>query len=117
MARKIKDISPKLNLKTAEQELAMPNTELPIGQLLGGLAMFNNSFKRGSGNNIFGCDERGLWLGAADFDDAPLRMYMNGNIYLQTDDGAIIIDTANKRIIVNDGSHDRVLIGYLLNGF
>jgi len=32
-------------------------------------------------------------------------------------DEAVIIDGANRRIMVNDGTTDRVLIGYLLNGF
>jgi hypothetical protein len=30
---------------------------------------------------------------------------------------SVVIDGLNGRIIVNDGTHDRVLIGYLLNGY
>lgn len=32
-------------------------------------------------------------------------------------DGYILIDGENNRIIVNDGTYDRVLIGYSLGGF
>ena len=29
----------------------------------------------------------------------------------------IVIDGANKRIIINDGTHDRILLGYHSGGF
>ena len=31
--------------------------------------------------------------------------------------GSIVLDGANKRIMINDGSYDRVLIGYLSGAF
>ena len=34
-----------------------------------------------------------------------------------TSAGYVLIDGANNRIVVNDGTVDRVLIGYLANGF
>ncbi len=39
------------------------------------------------------------------------------NVKISIGGGNIYIDGANNRIIVNDGTVDRVLIGYLANGF
>lgn len=115
---KTNDLSPKLKgIKPASSTLNIPPLNIPIGQLIGGLSMYANSFKRGAGDQIFGSDSRGIWLGAADFDDAPFRVYMDGRVFLQAADGSITLDTVNKRILVNDGTNDRVLVGYLLNGF
>lgn len=36
---------------------------------------------------------------------------------INTGNGNVLIDGANKRIIINDGSYDRVLIGYQSGGF
>jgi len=71
----------------------------------------------GSGTSVFRADESGLWLGANKFADAPFKIDMQGNIYVETTSGTIVIDGVNNRIIINDGSNDRVLIGYQLNGF
>ena len=43
--------------------------------------MFSNVFKRGYGAKVFGSDENGIWLGAADFPAAPFRVTMTGDIY------------------------------------
>jgi len=40
-----------------------------------------------------------------------------GNTILRLGDANIIIDTPNRRIIINDGTNDRVLIGYQEGGF
>ena len=134
-----KDLSPKLSLQSAEVELASPYVEPPIGQLVGGLSTFSNSFKRGSGNKVFGSDANGIWLGAADWEGAPFSVDMEGNVIATSLDlsayvtkadtdqnltgsvnvgaGNIKIDGANKRIIINDGTNDRVLLGYLASGF
>lgn len=92
----------------------------------------------GYGDKSFKGDDQGIWLGADRFVDAPFRVDMNGNItatsldlsgYLTKTDtnqpmsgtirlgtgsgtASIMLDGANKRIIINDGSYDRILIGY-----
>jgi len=138
------DLTPKLSkLPTAEQELQLGIGQTVMGEKVGGLTMYSDSFKRGYGDKIFGSDNNGIWLGAADFDDAPFSVDMDGNIAatsldlstyvskdgtneqvtgtirLGTGTGAasIILDGANKRIIINDGTNDRVLLGYQSGGF
>lgn len=39
------------------------------------------------------------------------------NVAINVGDGNVKIDGANKRIIINDGSNDRILIGYQSGGF
>lgn len=197
---KIKDLSPKLKTKSAEDELRVQYQagELPFGQNLGGTQMYSSAFKRGYGDAVFGSDNNGIWLGAADFKDAKFSVDMEGNLiaksadfsgagytklkifkqtsiptsvsigdlWFDTDDnnklyraasvgadqitsgeweavddqraadallksataqnltgdvqvgtGNVKIDGANKRIIINDGSNDRILIGYQSGGF
>lgn len=97
----------------------------------------------GFGDKSFKSDDQGIWLGANFFKDAPFKVDMLGNITassldlssyisktgtneqvsgtirLGTGTGAasIILDGANKRIIINDGTYDRILIGYQSGGF
>lgn len=40
-----------------------------------------------------------------------------GRTDIGTVGGNVFIDGANNRIIISDGTNDRILIGYLLNGF
>lgn len=79
---KIIDLTPKMSVKSAENELALTAVvgEKSLGENLGGLQFFSNGFRRGYGNNIFGVSDEGGWFGAADFIDAPLQMWMNGHI-------------------------------------
>lgn len=65
---------------SAEMEMIDKTFQPSIGQQIGGVSMFSGSFKRGAGNNVFGTDSNGMWLGAADFPNAPFRVYMNGAI-------------------------------------
>lgn len=115
----IKDLSPKLSsIKTAEEELVLPVGEIPIGQKMGGVSMFSNTFKRGYGSNVFGSDENGIWLGSADYKDAPFRVGMNGSLFTQSTLGNVVIDTPNNRILVYDENDiPIILIGYHQNGF
>jgi len=110
-----------------------------------GQDILNNvaAIKIGSGDRAFKADESGIWLGANKFEDAPFSVDLDGNViatsidlsnYLDktatneqvagtirlgtgTGTASIILDGANKRIIINDGTHDRVLMGYQLGGF
>lgn len=83
---KTKDLSPSMHIPTAETELALPFGTTEIGQSSGGLSMYSNSFKRGYGNKIFGVDERGQWMGSADFVDAPFRVDYDGHIVANSAD-------------------------------
>lgn len=136
---KIDDLSSNLKLPTAEYEILLDTTSLSVGQSAGGLSLYADSFKRGYGESIFGADVNGIWLGAADFIDAPFKVDMQGNITassldlslyvskagagqvvtgdVQLGNGNVKLDGANKRIIINDGSYDRILIGYQSGGF
>lgn len=136
---KLDDLSPKLKLQTAEIELMLNTTELSVGQSAGGLSLYSSSFKRGYGDAVFGADVNGIWLGAADFVDAPFKVDMEGNMTatsldlsayvskagtdqtltgdIKVGNGNVKIDGANKRILINDGSCDIILIGYQSGGF
>lgn len=92
MARTI-DLSPKLSsaVRPAEIELALDPGVVQMGQNIGGVSMFSNLFKRGYGDQTFGVSEEGMWLGAADFENAPIKFYMDGRFYMRTETGAIVI--------------------------
>lgn len=88
----IKDLSPKMRMKTASEELEIPTGTEQIGQRVGGISAFSNVFKRGYGTQIFGVDDNGIWLGAADFADAPIRLGMDGTFYIQNETGSLVIN-------------------------
>lgn len=80
MSDRVKDISPEMKILPASEELLVPDGTELMGQRAGGLSMFSDVFKRGYGNNVFGSDSNGIWLGAADFADAPFRVAMDGTL-------------------------------------
>lgn len=72
----------------------------------------------GSGSEVVRADRSGWWAGANRFADAPFRVDMQGNVYLTSASGQLILDTVNNRIVVYDGSNvPRILIGYQSGGF
>lgn len=93
----------------------------------------------GVGNRAFKADQSGIWLGANKWADAPFRVDMQGNLVASAatfgeyiskagasqaltgdfnlNDGNVKIDGANKRILINDGTNDRILIGFQSGGF
>ena len=77
---KVVDISAKMSIASFIDELNIPEAVGSIGNTLGGLSMFSSSFKRGYGDAVFGSSELGIWLGAADFVNAPFSVDMNGNL-------------------------------------
>jgi hypothetical protein len=79
----VKDLSPKFNIPSAEKELEMAMAE-SMGQRSGGLSLFSDSFKRGYGNAVFGSDSNGIWLGAADYANAPFKVSMAGALTATT---------------------------------
>lgn len=77
---KTKDLSPKMSIPSAEVELQLPFMNETMGRQMGGVSMFSNSMKRGFGNQTFGVDENGMWLGAPEFDTAPLKFSLDGSM-------------------------------------
>ena len=75
------------------------------------------SIKIGQGDQAFKADQSGIWLGANKFIDAPFSVDMNGNVTITSSSGKLIFDAINNRIIVNDGSNDRIVIGFQSGGF
>lgn len=74
----------------------------------------------GAGSKTMKMDERGMWMGASDFSQAPFRVDMDGNFYLyssSTDGGYIKISADLTQIIVNDGTTDIMLFGRQVGGF
>lgn len=105
---------------SAEQELMLPPGVTAMAQNVGGLQAYSNSFKRGRGDRVFGSDDNGIWLGSADFDDAPFSVSMDGEMNLRPAGGeeeGLRLSGSDRTIIVNDGTDDRVLIGRLVGGF
>ncbi|MCH7730868.1 hypothetical protein IID21_05160 [Patescibacteria group bacterium] len=110
---KIKDLSPKFKIPIAERELEVPFVAgaLPLGERMGGLQMYSNVFKRGYGDKVFGSSEEGIWLGAADFVNAPFTVDMQGRIFSKSGNGGVTIDGVNVRITLHDGTVPRGLWG------
>lgn len=54
----------------------------------------------GAGDNMFGFTGEGGWIGASSFQNANTKF-----------------DYLNKRILINDGTNDRILMGLLSGGF
>lgn len=129
----VKNLTPKLRLYPSEEELQFPSTDRPMGERVGGLEMYSNAFKRGYGDAVFGSDNNGIWLGAAEFADAPFSVDMDGNMVassatfsqyisktgssqsmtgsINIKDSKIVLDGSNGRILVTDGTNNRIVIG------
>lgn len=107
---KIKNLSPKMNILSAEMELLADPSVLQMGESVGGMKMYSTSFKRGYGDDVFGLDERGMWMGAADFENAPFRVPMAGAVNIQngdnsssfTADGFIFYEAGVPVIVIGD---------------
>lgn len=98
---KITNLTPRFkDLKPAEQEFLVPYTagELPLGNSAGGLSLYSTKFKRGYGDKVFGSDENGIWLGKAEFDGAPFRVDMDGNVIANS------IELATTSILSSGGA-------------
>jgi hypothetical protein len=100
--KQIHDLSPRMQLPSAEMELAIPPGTPMMGDRVGGVSAFSNAFKRGYGDQVFGSDANGIWLGKADFDSAPFNVDMLGKLRAKSavftgDDGDTIIDADGLR--------------------
>lgn len=114
------DLTPRTSIPSAEYELALQPGTQPMGYSVGGVSAFNNSFKRGYGDNVWGIDDRGMWLGAADFEDAPFKVNMRGQMIFTAedeDDNQLVIDAVNLRIVLYIAGVPQALWGYQENGF
>ena len=95
-------------------------SELPTPDNVAGLDDLRSvaALEVGHGARSFKGDSSGIWMGANTFANAPFKVDMDGNIYLESADGKLVIDAVNNRIVVYDASGvPRVLLGYQLNGF
>ncbi len=110
---KTKDITPQFRLMTAEEELAMPFVQESMGMSMGGLSMYSNSFKRGYGDNVFGSNEQGIWLGAADYENAPLKMGMDGKINISGSNGVNSSLLTEKGLILYKNDLPQVVIAII----
>lgn len=114
------DLTPKTSIPSAEMELTLQPGVMPMGYQVGGVSAFNSSFKRGYGDNVWGVDERGMWLGAADFTDAPFKVTMAGEMVFTASDGSdnqLVIDGVNLRIVLYLAGVPQALFGYQAGGF
>ena len=117
---KVRDLTPRNAVRPASEELKYEVTpgELPMADNWGGFQVFSQSFKRGFGNDIYGVDQNGLWMGAAEFADAPFSVDYQGRVSVTSADGKTLkITAADNNFIVNDGTNDIILIGYQNGGF
>lgn len=139
---KVKNLTPRsIRPTTAFEEFSMMGAyaERPLAQSMGGLQMYSNEFRGGYGDSVLVFSpEKGLHLGAANFEDAPFRVNMAGSIFApsltagvltKTDTsqaltgsinvgaGNVVVDGVNKRILINDGTNNRVLMGFQSGGF
>jgi hypothetical protein len=108
------NLTPTTRIMPAEQELTYQYTpnELPLGANMGGLQMYSNVFKRGNGDKVFGSSEDGIWLGAANFADAPFSVDMDGFQSLKSKDGkSIKLVAADNQILICD--ENDVPIGHI----
>lgn len=91
---KSQDLTPKFaTLPSAAQSLYTPtasgsDTSQSTGMATttGGLQANPTQLTRGSGNAVFGVDTNGLWMGAADFADAPWTVDYFGNETIKSSD-------------------------------
>lgn len=113
------DLSPKMDIKPASLELVTDyiSGELALGQNIGGSQAFSDKLIRGYGDNVFGQSSKGIWAGAADFEDAPFSVDMGGNIVANTLNLSAYLSKAGTgqvlsgSIKINDGTNDIILIG------
>ena len=108
---KIKDLSPKFKIPSAEKELEILLNQERMGDRVGGLSLFSDSFKRGYGDAVFGSDSNGIWLGAADFSSAPFRVDMDGKVVASS----IVLGSGYTKINIfkQDGIPTSISIGDL----
>ena len=98
-----------------------PKPLLSDGGLIGGKNYLDSidAMQVGFGSKVFRTDKSGIWLGGKKFSDAVFGVDMNGKIISKSLSGTagITINGTDRTIIVNDGTNDRILIGFQSGGF
>ncbi len=89
--------------------------DIPLGERRGGIRMHSTSFKRGSGTEVFGSDAKGIWLGSADFENAPFRADMRGGIFAKRLTLENFINDDHPSIVYT-GAWARETVGVLFGG-
>ena len=81
---KIIDLTPKhFPIIPAKEKIELPMSlkdDVDLVPLLGGSRIGASETIRGAGNKILKIGEKGIWLGNANFEDAPFKVDMNGII-------------------------------------
>ena len=67
-----------------KDRVVLPKETEVFGQSLGGLQAGASEVSQGSGNDVFKISSKGIHLGAANFDDAPFSVDMQGNVVAET---------------------------------
>lgn len=75
------------------------------------------SMQIGAGTKLFRADHNGIWLGAAQFADAPFRVDMQGNVYITSALGSLVFDAVNNQILIFEGDVAVGFFGIQANGF
>ena len=74
------DLTPKYNSIPMKDKVQIPDASVFVGSRVGGMETAKGGFRKGYGNETFSMDSRGIWLGAPDFDEAPFRVNMRGDV-------------------------------------
>ena len=72
------DITPVYELIASKEKVIVETGS--FGERVGGLSASSTSISRGSGDDIFKVTSQGVYLGAADFANAPFRITMAGAV-------------------------------------
>lgn len=74
---KVKDLTPDYALVPSRDKVVL---EQPV-ERVGGLSAGSSSVKQGDGNESLNITEKGQHVGAADFEDAPFSVDMDGKLH------------------------------------
>jgi hypothetical protein len=91
-----------------------------IIKVLGNLG--GDSIRIGSGDSILVISAKGMWFGNAELASAKFNVDLDGvgniaSVFTVGGVNNIKIDGVEKRIMINDGTYDRVLLGKLAGKF
>lgn len=83
------------------------------GSILAGWTIANDTLQSPNGNIVLDAKNNKITVGPA---SAQIVIDSN-NQKITIGDSKIVLDAANKRMLISDGSDDRILIGYQSGGF
>jgi len=99
---KIIDLTPKhFPIIPAKEKIELPMSlkdDVDLVPLLGGSRIGASETIRGAGNKILKIGEKGIWLGNANFEDAPFKVSMTGRIKaVNIGTASVIVATATSK--------------------